>query len=174
MGPKADGPGETILTPTALDTSLTFRSIAMSVFATCGLTDEGKAYCWGTNTQGHLGLGGDFNDDRHWPPVAVSGDLMFSALAGGNDGFCGLDQAGHSYCWAGAGAESGDVVSAPTATSGDLTFSQIAVGFFMNCAIATNGLKATYCWMHNGGNSMGDLGTGDYGDYKGPVPIAQP
>lgn len=163
-----------LLSPTAVVTSLTFKAIAMADDATCGLTDEGTAYCWGSNSSGNLGLGAS-DRDPHLSPVAVSGGLVFSTLEGG-DGFCGLDPNGKAYCWgfAGSEAEDGEAVSAPTPVSGELVFSQISVGTGMNCGIATNGLTATYCWIHGSGNYNGYLGTGDTEDYTGPVPIAEP
>jgi len=162
-----------LLSPAVVATSLTFKAIAMSFDSTCGLTDEGTAYCWGSNRAGNLGLGA-FDNDPHPSPEAVSGGLVFSMLAGGSGGFCGLDPNAEAYCWGFAGTEDHIAVPGPTRASGELIFSQISVGKDVNCAIATNGLAATYCWIHGSGNSDGYLGTGDTEDYIGPVPIAEP
>jgi hypothetical protein len=137
------------------------------------LTAEGKAYCWGGNNYGSLGLGTSDSDD-HFSPERVSGDLTFTSLVGGGGGFCGLDAKGRAYCWSSAGIELEGYGAAPTAISGDLTFSQISVGENMNCGVATNGLKATYCWANRSSNGFGYLGTGDTEEYTGPVAIASP
>jgi alpha-tubulin suppressor-like RCC1 family protein len=174
FGQLGDGTTQTRLSPVAVNTQLTFKAIAMSTYATCGLTDAGAAHCWGSNAAGDLGLG-NADSDPHPAPVAVSGGLEFSVLAGAAEGFCGLDQDGKAYCWGFAGIEEEtSAIPAPRAVSGELLFSQISAGHEINCGIAKNGLEATYCWTHGTSNASGRLGTDDVESYTGPVPIAEP
>ncbi|MBI4419465.1 MAG: IPT/TIG domain-containing protein, partial [Gemmatimonadetes bacterium] len=63
------------------------RPLAAGGRHSCTLTSSGSAYCWGSNGQGQLGNGSLTNSST---PVAVSGDLTFSALATGFAHTCGL------------------------------------------------------------------------------------
>lgn len=44
-------------TPLAVQSGLSFRSLAAGMFHTCAVTHEGAAYCWGGNRDGQLGNG---------------------------------------------------------------------------------------------------------------------
>ena len=52
----------------AAPAGVTFQSIALGIYQSCGLTPAGAAYCWGDNNAGKLGDGTTV--DR-WTPVAV-------------------------------------------------------------------------------------------------------
>jgi alpha-tubulin suppressor-like RCC1 family protein len=60
-------------TPTRVASGLTFSGLSASVigFYTCGVTTDHRAYCWGDNASGQLGVGTQY-DDR-FTPVAVLG-----------------------------------------------------------------------------------------------------
>lgn len=73
-----------------------FESLTVRSSHTCGLTPEGKAYCWGWNGYGQLGDGSITNRST---PVAVTGDLTFSALEAGGAHTCGITTDGATYCW---------------------------------------------------------------------------
>jgi alpha-tubulin suppressor-like RCC1 family protein len=140
-------------TARAAPTGLHFRVVEGGGTQSCGLTPEGKAYCWGTRTDGHMPLA----------PEAVSQDLTFSSIAAGFAHVCALTAAGAAYCWGqnergqlGNGGR-GTVVT-PTAVSGGLVFQQIAAGMIHTCALTLAG-KA-YCW---GGNRFAPVG-GALGD----------
>jgi alpha-tubulin suppressor-like RCC1 family protein len=61
----------------------------------CGLTESGKAYCWGYNGYGQLGDG--TTTDR-LTPTAVAGGLTFSALSLGEGTSCGM-RGTKVWCW---------------------------------------------------------------------------
>ncbi|HYV98069.1 MAG TPA: Ig-like domain-containing protein [Gemmatimonadaceae bacterium] len=64
---------------------------------TCALAASGKAYCWGSNSDGQLGrgtIGGQFV-----APDSVAGGLRFQSLAAGFAHTCGVTTDGSLYCW---------------------------------------------------------------------------
>ena len=62
------------LTPVPVTGGLQFASVSTSLdwFFTCGVTTENRAYCWGSNFVGQLGIGND-NPDYSVSPVPVVG-----------------------------------------------------------------------------------------------------
>ncbi len=63
----------------------------------CGLTTAGKAYCWGSNRLGELGVGS--TTKFFTTPQAVSGNIPFTGLRAGGSHVCGLAVGGAAYCW---------------------------------------------------------------------------
>lgn len=63
----------------------------------CGLTSTNRAYCWGDNQSGQLGIGTVGSAEA--TPVAVAGELAFTAVTTGNGHACGLTFDGVAYCW---------------------------------------------------------------------------
>lgn len=61
-----------------------FRSIAAGLRSTCALTDEGEAWCWGSNGYGQLGIGSLVNSSSP-QRVVVNGSI--SSLALGSTAF---------------------------------------------------------------------------------------
>ena len=124
---------------------------------TCGLTSEGKAYCWGDGGIGQLGHGAFFPSSV---PVAVQGGLTFRQLAAGDFYTCGLTTSGAAYCWGSGetghlGNGSNQSTATPVAVSGGLSFSTLSAGGDHTCALTSAGVA--YCW---GWNDFGQLGDG--------------
>ena len=63
----------------------------------CGLSDVGRAYCWGNDRFGRFGLG--YTDAAYDQPVEVSGGHAFAALESGYYFACGLDTSATVLCW---------------------------------------------------------------------------
>ena len=62
---------------------------------TCAVASDGKAYCWGRNFNGQLGIGvagGKFNTPQ---PVATS--LTFQSVQASKEHTCGLTTGGQMY-----------------------------------------------------------------------------
>jgi alpha-tubulin suppressor-like RCC1 family protein len=79
----------------------------------CGLVSGGKAYCWGANNQGQLGLGSQFTSVT--TPQAVSGGVSFTGIRGGSNFICGLAVGGAGYCWgSNATGQFGDETTTPS------------------------------------------------------------
>lgn len=140
---------------------LSFKTVvtASGAIHSCGLTDAGKAYCWGDGEFGKLGNG---SEDDQAVPVPVAGNYTFTALAVGMNHTCGLTAEGAAYCWGdgqhgqlgnGTSGE-GTVALEPTAVGGGHQFSAIAAGDNHTCGIAKDG--TALCWGYGGAGRLGD------------------
>ena len=165
--------------PVAVDTTgellgKTVTAITAGQEQTCALA-AGKAYCWGSNTNGQLG--NDSTTSSKVPvPVDTSGELAsktVTAITAGSHHTCAV-AAGAAYCWGsntngqlgGTGATSSKV-PAPGYTSGELaskTVTAITAGSHHTCAVAAGG---AYCWGPNGDGQLGDNTLSD-----SPLPVA--
>jgi|GEM_PF-1558839 len=170
-GQAAGGP----VTFTATVPSLGFSILPGNLSAygqhTCGLKDEGAAYCWGYNGVGSVGDGTTISRPT---PVAVAGGLTFASLAAGGLFYhaCGLTTGGPAYCWgSNANGQLGDGSTTnsatPVAVSGGLTFASLTGGYQHTCGLTSGG--AAYCW---GDNVNGQLGDGSTTRRTTPVPVS--
>jgi alpha-tubulin suppressor-like RCC1 family protein len=80
----------------AVAENLSFRLIDVGTRQACGITLEGRAYCWGDNESAELGIGR--NGGRSAIPLLVVGELRFRDLALA-DHSCGLIEHDNIYCW---------------------------------------------------------------------------
>jgi alpha-tubulin suppressor-like RCC1 family protein len=82
-------------TPRVVFGGLTWSTIQVGWFGSCGLTTTGSAYCWGSNSSGQLGDGTFTGKPLR---SLVSGGLTFSSLGVGGDHTCG--RVGTAvWCW---------------------------------------------------------------------------
>jgi alpha-tubulin suppressor-like RCC1 family protein len=133
-------------------------NLAPGLFASCGLTKEGKAFCWGTGIFGQLGNG---DTAEHEGAVAVSGGHTFTQVSMGNAMACGVATGGSLYCWGaptyssfGNGTAAGGATSyTPVAAGNGRTFTQVAVGQATVCGLSGG---AAYCWGSNGSGAVGN------------------
>ena len=138
-------------------------------FHTCAIAD-GKAYCWGSNGSGQLGVSG--NADRTSPvavkadnPTDVLYDKIITQITVGNIHTCAVDSNGKSYCWGNnyfGQLGNGDNTSEPVLpvavdTSDALagkSIIQIVAGKRHTCAIGSD--NRAYCWGENNTGQLGD------------------
>lgn len=137
---------------------VTFREVAAGSY-TCGIGQDGKAYCWGLQYLGRYPAGGWYAGPTY-SPVAVPGGPSFSSSEVGHQHACGLRVSGEVFCWGlnahgelGSGDSSSSTV--PVAVAGGQKFSALAVGDFHACGLTTEG--QAYCW---GSDLYGQLGAG--------------
>jgi len=148
----------------AAPTGLHFTTVATGALHSCGLTPEGKAYCWGTTIVGSEQLA----------PTPIAQDLTFTSITAGYAHTCALTPTGAAYCW-GQNAEGqlGDGTRSlsltPRAVSGELVFKQIAAGVVHTCALKVDG--QAYCWGDNDFGPPGKLGDGTTTDRLRPTPV---
>jgi alpha-tubulin suppressor-like RCC1 family protein len=101
--------------PTPVVGGLSFRSISAGSSHTCAVTLDYRAYCWGSDLGGALGVGGTsvctpgLHEDpvaQDWDricfraaPAPVLGGLAFTSISAGYDYTCGVSVEGTAYCW---------------------------------------------------------------------------
>jgi alpha-tubulin suppressor-like RCC1 family protein len=84
--------------PQAVKTTTRFRFLTIGNDHTCGLTQQGVAWCWGTNDRGQLGSGQPGLVARA-TPAPVAGNLVFSSIDARMETTCGITTDGKAYCW---------------------------------------------------------------------------
>ncbi|MGH7483520.1 MAG: hypothetical protein ACRELV_15320, partial [Longimicrobiales bacterium] len=144
----------------------TFVAISAADHSTCALTEDGRAFCWGSNTTGGLGTGDGVD---HLLPTEVAGNLRFSTISVGLLHTCAVTTEGEAYCWGSnqfgqlgtdAAAEicpsNGECSTTPVAVMADVQFRSIRPGIFATCGLSQ--LSEIYCW---GTNTFGVLGLPD-------------
>lgn len=186
-----EGVGNQPCSPSPTPVSGGLRFVALSsglTTATCALTADGAAYCWGYNRDDELGSGSttpcynSADSATYVPstpnhacsavPLPVSGGLHFSSISSGGYHSCGVTTAATVYCWGynqygelGDGGTTNRRVPVPVATT--LRFVAITTGGFHSCGLTIDGLA--YCW---GSNGLGELGNGTTTYSSVPVPVA--
>jgi alpha-tubulin suppressor-like RCC1 family protein len=154
---------------------LSFRQISPGVYVTCGTTTDDRAYCWGQNFFGELGIGGPVdNPDGNFStrPMAVTGGLRFRVVSAGSHHACGLTTGDLAYCWGVNNfGQLGDGTrthrSQPRAVAGGRRFRQLRVGVNHTCAVTF--ADVAFCW---GDNTYGQLGDGTTNGPLRPVRVA--
>jgi alpha-tubulin suppressor-like RCC1 family protein len=158
---------------------LVFREVTAGDQFTCGLTTDDRAYCWGVNGNGELGIGditgpefcftGDAEPPCSTRPVRVVGGLAFRELDAGSGHVCGVTRDNLAYCWGsntlgelGRGTNSGPELcfglacsTRPIRVTGGLAFAGVSGGGAYSCGVTTS--SVAYCW---GWNEFGQLGIG--------------
>jgi alpha-tubulin suppressor-like RCC1 family protein len=150
--------------------ALSFRQVSVGGASsfwehTCGVTTDNRAYCWGFNEGGPLGIGTNEGPQKcnDWPcstrPVAVLGGLRFDHVSAGGHFTCGITTDDRAYCWGdNSNGQLGDGTTTrrftPVAVAGGRRFHQVRAGLGHTCAITTD--HVAYCWGYNGDGRLGD------------------
>lgn len=133
---------------------------------TCAVTTESKAYCWGINLDGQLGIN---STSPSYSPVeinmtgALSGKTVKSIYAGFYH-VCAIASDDKAYCWGdsldgqlGNDTTNDSLVPVAVYTNGALfnkTITSMSVGSGHTCAISSD--NRTYCWGSNINGFIGD------------------
>jgi alpha-tubulin suppressor-like RCC1 family protein len=160
--------------PVAVDTSgvlsgKVIRDISAGWDHVCTVTLDGKAYCWGTGSNGQLGNSASSDSSV---PVAVttSGVLSGKTILSISAGFrhtCAVASDNKVYCWGqdgngqlGDNSTSDSNVPVAVNTAGVLSGKSIisvSAGVYSTCVVTSDGLG--YCWGYNGYGQLGDNST---------------
>lgn len=171
-----------------------YTMVTGGYYHACALDRLGRAFCWGANGMGQLGLGWRSADstgsggERVMDPSPVHGDLRFTTISAGEMHTCALTSRGEAYCW-GYG-QSGELgrdtvmtycsgklpqanapcsVDRPVRVVTTTRFRAISAGMRLTCAISQG--DEAYCW---GSNYRCALGRCDGNDSPVPTRIAVP
>lgn len=154
---ESDGtPGSVPCTvvPTLVDAVPQLAQLVAGNRHTCGLTQEGVAYCWGKNERGQLG-DGSYTGRSH--PAPVDTDRTFARLSVASSHTCGLTTDGVILCWGtnwyGELGEGPTSHSTPWPIHQDLAFETMTTAIDHTCGVLESG--ETLCW---GRNNVGQLG----------------
>lgn len=118
--------------------------ISAGEYHACGIEADGRAYCWGLNSEGEprIGAGTSTGPDVcrkgvpcHALATAVAGGLRFKAIGAGKHGTCALTTDGAAYCWG----------ATPARVPGSIAFASLSDGQSPTCALTEAG--AAYCGL---------------------------
>jgi alpha-tubulin suppressor-like RCC1 family protein len=150
-------------TPVAVVGGLSFRHVSVGYQHSCGVTTDGRAYCWGFNFWGQVGDGTKGEDNWRVRPTAVTGSRHFRLVRAGYSHTCGITSAAEAFCWGedgsgqlGDGTTNSAGRATPVRVLGGLLWLQLSGGGEHTCGITQSNL--VYCW---GLNDHGQLGTGN-------------
>lgn len=108
--------------------------------------------------------------------AAVIVKLRFRSVSAGADFSCGATPAGTAFCWGrnaagalGDGTATDRAEPVAVAMPAGVRFDSVSAGQDHTCGVTPEG--AVYCW---GGNTFGQLGTGDLLDRRAPAPVRAP
>lgn len=148
---------------------------------TCGLTDDGRVWCWGSNARGQLGVPGVTRTSK---PVLVPGSRVWVHVDAGARHTCALTRRGRAWCWGdnrrnqlGASLSASASMSSqglevgvsrrelgsstsPMRVAG--AWSDISAGRKHSCGVSSRGGRLL-CWGANNAGQLGERG--------GPQPV---
>lgn len=166
----------------AIDASLTPRRVpgvvdVVALSATelhsCIATRHGEVACWGSNTQGQVGLPASDLDES--PPHFVSLPSLAAGVAAGGTHTCAWSGAG-LWCWGsngygalGIGTMDYETDGVPHAVVGIEAAALISSHTWQSCAVVAP--SRVECW---GWNELGQLGNGTTSNAWRPAPMRLP
>lgn len=161
--------GVYILDPLIYPYTLTFCKITARNSQSSGIDQYGKAWAWGYNNYGNLGV----NSTLNWAaPYPVYGNKTFCEIQVGLFHTVAIDKYGKAWTWGrNLYGELGNAsfvasVRTPVAVCGNKTFCKIAAGSFFSLGIDKNGL--IWSW---GENDIGQLGN-SLANYSERTPVS--
>ncbi|HMM62304.1 MAG TPA: prepilin-type N-terminal cleavage/methylation domain-containing protein, partial [Candidatus Saccharibacteria bacterium] len=148
-----------------------WKGVSTGNYHACAIDSNDKAYCWGDNYLGQLGINNTIDDVISIPsPVYTLGVLSGKTLKSIDSGYgyaCAIASDDQAYCWGNnyrgqLGNNSTSNTSVPVAvdTSGVLsgkTMKSISVGMYQACVIASD--NQAYCWGYNNNGQLGNNST---------------
>ncbi|CAN5696554.1 hypothetical protein BH23GEM7_BH23GEM7_26080 [soil metagenome] len=144
--------------PIAVSGGDTWQILTAGERHTCGMTPDGRAYCWGHNFRGQLGDGTSTNRTTR---VLVVDDHTWQVVSAGARHTCGVATTGDTYCWGerdsgrlGNGASGTAAVTRPNLVLGGHKWTHVAARSAHTCGITTSG--ESYCWGRNNAGQLGD------------------
>ena len=151
--------------PRNVSGELRFTTISAGAHHDCGLTAEGRAYCWGRNTTGQLG---DSTTTDRAAPTPVAGEFTFRRISAGGQHTCAITTEDEPYCWGsnvhGQLGNGGRATALyPFRVAGNLRAHEISAGLLHTCATQKHWDKQyrAVCWGKNDQGQLGSLSPDD-------------
>ncbi len=157
-GQLGDGTASRRTRPVPVMGTRHFQQVEVGGNHSCAINAaDQRAFCWGDNSFGQLGVG--TRVERRLSPVAVAGGRAFHQVSAGQRHTCAVTSTGAAYCWGrNTTNQLGDGTAklrlAPVAVAGGHSFSLVSAGGAHTCAV-TPGARA-FCWGGNGDGQIGD------------------
>ncbi len=180
LGELGDGTTSNRLTPTAVTGGHRFRRVDVLTWHACGVTyPDDRAFCWGWNRSGQLGIGNNTGPQVNVggayssKPLAVLRGLTYRHVTVGPEHSCGVTTDYRIFCWGRIHFDNlGDTGSwlkfTPVMVSGNQQYWQVDAGVVHTCAV-TLGSRA-FCW---GQGLYGRLGNGQAPkNARSPTPVS--
>jgi alpha-tubulin suppressor-like RCC1 family protein len=127
----------------------------------CALITGGKAYCWGKNDRGQLGIGSTTSPITS--PTAIT-TTTFSQISAGGMHTCGIESTGFNYiaCWGDneygqLGINTVDATAHTTPVINGASYAYVSAGWIHTCALTSTTNGTISCW---GDNEDGEIGNG--------------
>jgi alpha-tubulin suppressor-like RCC1 family protein len=142
----------------------TFLTVTHGTEHGCGLSVDGRAYCWGSNRLGQLGDDANAAGSATTATVAVATRETFTSISAGANHTCALTRSGLVYCWGlNMTGELGQALvpnecegfpcsRRPVRVETSIRFDAVSAGFGHTCALSEG---RAFCW---GRNDEGQLG----------------
>jgi alpha-tubulin suppressor-like RCC1 family protein len=131
------------LVPVKVATGRTFIAISAGRSHTCALATDSVPFCWGSNSDGQLGVGGPATAE-----LQIPGSAPMRSISAGSTHSCGIRTDNQLVCWGsnrfgavGAGVGKG---VPPTLVGGNARFTAVSVTDEGSCARTTSG--QIMCW----------------------------
>ncbi len=107
MGTDVQGRLGVFPDPLPLESDPGYVALAGGMFHTCGIREDGAAFCWGSNQYGQLGtdqsIAQDCGDVQPLPctkeQLPVAGGLRFVQISASEISTCGITTDAALYCW---------------------------------------------------------------------------
>jgi alpha-tubulin suppressor-like RCC1 family protein len=174
--PSATEPDPTPAAVTATAVPLSFIQISAGADHACGVAADNKAWCWGGNQYGQLGIpiASSPHQCSSQPcalrPVAVSGGVRFRQVDAAGTVTCGVTTGDEVFCWGDNSAGQLGIGSTlassttPLEVAGGRTYRLVKAGTG-NLVCAITMARQAYCW------GAGYIGNGTKGTRRAPVKV---
>jgi alpha-tubulin suppressor-like RCC1 family protein len=148
--------------PVPTTTGQSVLDVVAGQYHVCALITGGKAYCWGKNDRGQLGIGSTTSPITS--PTAIT-TTTFSQISAGWVHTCGIESGGaqnYVACWGDntsgqIGNGSVDATAHTTPVINGNSYAYVSAGYNHTCVLTSTTNGSILCW---GDNTYGELGDG--------------